>query len=289
MKTVYSFVRTRLTRPILKETVAPFDMYVSNANEVPLNSYVTVSPNTPFEELMEVGTKDIDAGYVRVTKRGLDTTMPTPTENSGYRNDHYTNDEVRGDINHLHLYDASTAVLGTNNTYTGDNIHSGTETFNGPVDFEGKLNLPEFANTTARDLVFTSPASGDVCVTNGVLQWYNGGLATWQSVGSSTPVPDASETNKGIAETATQAEVEAGTANDTLFVAPSKLATFYSNRKASQGEVTTGTDDTKYITPLKLATAVPQASDTVSGKVELATADESVLGTDNTKALTPFS
>ena len=73
----------------------------------------------------------------------------------------------------------------------------------------------------------------------------------------SASTPDASETVKGIAELATQAEV------------------------------TTGTDDQRIVTPLKLATAVPAATEAKAGKVELATAAETTTGTDATRAVHP--
>lgn len=62
---------------------------------------------------------------------------------------------------------------------------------------------------------------------------------------------------------------------------------------ATQAEVTTGTDDSRFVTPLKLAnrlvgiSAQPDASDTVKGIVELATAAEAVTGTDAVRATTP--
>ncbi len=81
--------------------------------------------------------------------------------------------------------------------------------------------------------------------------------------GNSGAPPDASELVKGIIEIATQAEV------------------------------TTGTDDARAITPLKLETrlsgiaATPDASETVKGKVELATDLETTTGTDTLRAVTP--
>lgn len=62
---------------------------------------------------------------------------------------------------------------------------------------------------------------------------------------------------------------------------------------ATTAEVTTGTDDARAITPLKLAQriaaipAVATASETVAGIVELATAAETATGTDNTRAVHP--
>lgn len=57
----------------------------------------------------------------------------------------------------------------------------------------------------------------------------------------------------------------------------------------------TGSDDTKYVTAkamkdsnyLSSMSDVTAASDTVAGKVELATAAETTTGTDATRAVTP--
>ena len=81
--------------------------------------------------------------------------------------------------------------------------------------------------------------------------------------GNSGTPPDATEITKGIVELATQAEV------------------------------TTGTDDARAITPLKLATrlagisAAPDASETVKGIVELATNAEGIAAVDTVRAMTP--
>lgn len=62
---------------------------------------------------------------------------------------------------------------------------------------------------------------------------------------------------------------------------------------ATQTEVTTGTDDQRAVTPLKLAarlsgiSAQPDATDAVKGIVELATNAEGVTGTDVVRAMTP--
>lgn len=60
---------------------------------------------------------------------------------------------------------------------------------------------------------------------------------------------DASETNKGVAELATQAEVNTGT-DASRIVTPAKLT----GRLATQAEVNTGTDTLKLVTPATLAT-----------------------------------
>jgi hypothetical protein len=56
---------------------------------------------------------------------------------------------------------------------------------------------------------------------------------------------------------------------------------------ATQAEVTTGTDDLRAITPLKLATAVPASSSTAAGKIEIAIKAEQETGTDNTRCVSP--
>lgn len=78
-------------------------------------------------------------------------------------------------------------------------------------------------------------------------------------------VAAASETAAGIAEIATQAETDAGT-DDLRFVTPLKLATFVGNAIASA--------------------SVPDASETVKGKVELATQAEALAGTSTTLVIT---
>lgn len=62
---------------------------------------------------------------------------------------------------------------------------------------------------------------------------------------------------------------------------------------ATQAEVTAGTDDGRFVTPLKLATrlsgigATPDASETVKGLIELATSAEGIAGVDAVRAMTP--
>jgi hypothetical protein len=62
---------------------------------------------------------------------------------------------------------------------------------------------------------------------------------------------------------------------------------------ATQAEVTTGTDDLRMVTPLKLAQrltafTVNQASETVAGIAEIATQAETTTGTDDLRMVTPL-
>lgn len=121
----------------------------------------------------------------------------------------------------------------------------------------------------------------------------------WVSVAPA--VPSASETHKGIAEIATQAEVTTGT-DGTRIVTPKTLkAAIHAIPSASetvkgiaeiatQAEVTTGTDDTRIVSPKKLKAAIhaiPSASEAHKGLAEIATQAEVNAGTDATRIVTP--
>ena len=73
--------------------------------------------------------------------------------------------------------------------------------------------------------------------------------STWFDNMEAYSLRDATTTRKGIAEIATQAEVDAG-ADTTRFVTPATLPI------ASQAEVDTGTDSVKYVTPETLKNRV---------------------------------
>jgi len=104
-------------------------------------------------------------------------------------------------------------------------------------------------------------------------------------------VGPASEVLAGIAELATQSETDAGT-DDTRIVTPVKLAGRAATESlsgiaelATQAETNAGTDDARIVTPLKLATRV--ATDALAGIVELATQAEVDTGTDAGRVITP--
>lgn len=63
--------------------------------------------------------------------------------------------------------------------------------------------------------------------------------------------------------------------------------TFQSLPYASQAEAEAGTDNVKLMTPLRVAQAVPAASETVAGKVERATDAEVATWTDTTRYVSP--
>lgn len=80
---------------------------------------------------------------------------------------------------------------------------------------------PNFADTTARDLVYTSPVDWDKCTVAGTSQTYNGYTAQRESYGVSTPLPSATESVEGKAALASNAEALAW-ANDTKIMTPLK-------------------------------------------------------------------
>lgn len=93
----------------------------------------------------------------------------------------------------------------------------------------------------------------------------------------------ATETVAGVAERATLAEVTTGT-DASRFVTPQGLRQEINTRAAS-----THTHASTQISDFATAVpaAVPSASETTAGKVELASAVEAVAGVDNARAVTP--
>ena len=77
-------------------------------------------------------------------------------------------------------------------------------------------------------------------------------IANWEFLGDlKTPI-QATEIDAGIAEIATQAETDAGL-DDTKILTPTKLAnSVYTSSVASQAETDAGTVDNKYTSPLKI-------------------------------------
>lgn len=57
---------------------------------------------------------------------------------------------------------------------------------------------------------------------------------------------------------------------------------------ATQAETDTGTDDTRAVTPKKLKASLPNANESVKGIIEIATQVETDTGTDDTRAITPL-
>ena len=122
-------------------------------------------------------------------------------------------------------------------------------------------------------------------------------LATTAFVTAATP--NSSETVRGLVELATAAETTTGT-DTTLAVHPAGLKVEL-DKKANLASptftgtpagptATAGTSTTQLATTAFVAaaiTAIPAASETVSGRVELATAAETTTGTDNTRAVHP--
>lgn len=110
----------------------------------------------------------------------------------------------------------------------------------------------EFANLAAFPVTGTASIIYIALDTNNTYRWTG---ATYVQVGGSS-VAAASETVAGVLEIATQAEVTTGT-DDTRAVSPLKLETRLSTLpggavKATASELNTGTDDAKFATALAL-------------------------------------
>jgi len=107
------------------------------------------------------------------------------------------------------------------------------------------------------------------------------------SSGNSKSFPGGTDTTRAVTAAGLQAKI-----TSLAGLGPASEASSGIVELATQLEVTTGTDDLRAVTPLKLQqhlTAVlpPSASETVAGLVELATSTETTTGTDTTRAVTP--
>lgn len=67
---------------------------------------------------MEYDTYDTDTNTLNIIARGISPVAQTNTPSGSYVFDHYSNDEVRGDINHLHIEEAKLYLLSADKTYT---------------------------------------------------------------------------------------------------------------------------------------------------------------------------
>ena len=103
----FSFYRSRIMNPIRSTDVPPFDIKVSNLNNIAGIGYLTLSPGTEREEIVEFSLYNIDNSTIRVTERGIKPVVSDPQTAIGYWKEHWAQDECRGDVNHMHLREAS--------------------------------------------------------------------------------------------------------------------------------------------------------------------------------------
>jgi hypothetical protein len=166
-----------------------------------------------------------------------------------------------------------------------------------------RVQYLEFAPGLGIGSQLAGPSNGYVLTADdtikGGLKWAAGGGGG----GGGGSVPDASETVKGIAELATQAETDAGV-DDFRIVTPKKLANWSGRiipdatetvkgiaEIATQAETDAGVDDARIVTPKKLANwsgrNIPDATETVKGIAEIATQAETDAGLDDARIVTP--
>lgn len=190
-----SFFRSRLQKPVLATDAVPFELSLSSLPAV-ADGYVSVSPNTENEEIMEYSAINATTSSITIIARGIDPTASTQTSNTIYNKIHQPLDEVRGDINHLHVNEL--VYKGGDETYTGNNTYTGSTTYNGDVEYSAELNIPSFADETARDVVYNAPTLGDKCVVEGIgEQTYFSGA--WNTLASYTPNANTRDVTPAVA------------------------------------------------------------------------------------------
>lgn len=140
--------------------------------------------------------------------------------------------------------------------------------------------------TDLNDVEITAPTVGQALVWDGT-EWVNDDVAP--------PIPDASETVKGIVELATVAETATGT-DGTRAVTPAGLKPIVDGLQPLDPDLTAIADLTttafgrsllEVANSGALTDLLPSATETVEGVVELATSAEVLAGADAARAVTP--
>ncbi len=232
-----------------------------NVSKVPTltSGFLTLSPDTPNEEIVFYNGIDAVAKTITLTMRGINpasTSLTTPWadyNNATFAFVHNPLAIVSADINNLHI--------------------------NQNPDFSLGIKVPLYANAAARDVAIPTPTNGMevYLVAEGKFTDYTAG--TWTDRASGT-TSNASETVAGKAEQATLAEqgalTEIGGTGAPLFINPKNLKKVSSwapdeNRipilnasgmvnnfvdpvpfAASSAEATAGVINNKFITPYSL-------------------------------------
>jgi hypothetical protein len=139
-------------------------------------------------------------------------------------------------------------------------VDTSGDTMTGLLEFSGsgRVQVPVFADDTARDAAIPTPVNGLIIyhTADGEFQLYQSG--TWATAASGSTQPNASETVAGKVELATQAELDAGTdvgaTGASLVATPSKLASLVQGNVSLYGTTAgTGTAYTLTLSPAPTA------------------------------------
>ncbi len=156
-------------------------------------------------------------------------------------------------------------------------VNTGGDTITGLIDFSGsgRIQVPVFADSTARDAAIPSPVNGLMVYStaDGEFQAYQSGA--WASVSSGSTQPNATETVAGKVELATQSEANTGTATGgtgaSLVVTPDKLAIINQNNPYTYN--TTGGSSNAYTLDL-----TPNVGSLSAGQIFLIKANHTNTG-----------
>jgi len=209
-------------------------------------------------------------------------------------------------------------VLDTTGTDPSAGGYANGQTIDGVTIATGELILRATSGGNANDGVYVVPASGAasrdgdfdtfdehpgkiIIIQEGTANadtiWFctsnEGGTLDTTAIVFEEVQPDATATNKGLVELATDAEVTTGSDTERA-VTPAGLHQKTASATAiglvelaTNAETITGTDTARAVTPANLAAKV--ASTTAAGIAEIATAAEINTGTDTGRTISPDS
>lgn len=237
---------------------------------------------------------------------GVEVISDLTISSEGHVTDVTTRNLTAADLAAVIINDGVTAA---NTTWSSNKIQSEIDAaVTGGMNYQGgynaATNTPNLESPTAGTVftgyTYTVTAAGtffteDVQVGDVLIAEVDdpAALSDWTTVNKNIPdIVSASETEEGIIELATQAEVNTGT-DTTRAVTPATLATYVAAQTYTLDDLTDviitspTSNDFLYFNGTNWVNGVVDASETVKGVIELATQAEVDAGTDTVRAVTP--
>ena len=239
-----------------------------------VTTYIVVNPWKSTMQVAEINAYDASAKTITVSS----TTANKAASVAYSEATHWVGSIVRISDNYQFWEDIATAINSKVNTNSGD-----TDT--------GK-----FADATARDAYFTSPANGNSAylistwVWTDYIGWAWTDRATWSTANASTTVAGKVEI---ATDAQVQTETDTGETGAELVATPSQLspAKLSAKGSAASGDKvriadSADSDSAAYVTVSQLVAWAP-ASEDAAWSVERATDAEATAWTDTTRYITP--
>jgi len=227
MWSMLSNVRITLKETLPTSAGTGDTFYIFETWIVAENASVAISNKSSLERM----TLDIDTNWLcTIVLRWLDNTS-VKTEVSWNKVEWWVGSEWYITVFASDIFDTDNTdpvVMTSPRTFNGaivmsDSVFWSDLSVAWAIAVEWKSNpFPVVADDAARDILYPTPVTGDMCNNWWEVQKYNTLSTQWETLDVGTPVPQATESVAGKARLATDAEVTAGTDDETI-ITPAKL------------------------------------------------------------------